>query len=461
MRLRTRLYAGLAVIAVAFAVIGYLIATTQQRFLTEQLDRELQGSVPAATTLFGNRGLPVPPDSSVALSKLWIGHLDADGTLTTVVQGQVATEQPSITPQVAAEHGGRNGQEPFTVDGNGGDERFRVLVLQRPSRDGWEVIALSLNATDDAYQRLLIASGLGTLAVLAVILLIAAWVVRLGVKPINEMTEAADAITAGETERRMAAYPGGTEAGHLARAFNTMLDERQAADDRLRQFVADASHELRTPLTSIRGYADLYQQGGLQDRARLDDAMRRVSGEADRMSALVNDLLLLTNLDRGVQLVTAPVDAAEVLRDVVADAQVVQPDRPITVDAPLPLHCAADRQRLHQVIAALVHNALVHTGPEVAVDVIGRTELGCVVIEVIDHGPGMDEETAAHAFERFYRGDTSRSRHSGGSGLGLAIVQSIVEAHGGRIALESAPGTGCRFRIALPGTEPVLSPASG
>lgn len=463
MRLRTRLYAGLGAIAVAFAITGYLVATTQQRYLTEQVDRELQSSMPVALGVLGNRPLPVPPEDTVALSKLWVGHLTPDGTLSTVVQGQDAVEQPAITASMAQQHGRRNNPEPFTVDGNVGDERFRVLVLERPGAGvtGWEVIALSLNDTDDAYQRLLLATGVGGIAVLAVIALIAAWVVRLGVKPINEMTEAADAITAGDDERRMAAYPGGTEAGHLARAFNTMLDERQAADNRLRQFVADASHELRTPLTSIRGYSDLYQQGGLLDKAKLDDAMRRVSSEAERMGAIVNDLLLLTNLDRGMQLALAPMDASEVLHDVVTDARVVQPDRPITIDAP-ELWCNADRQRLHQAIAALVHNALAHTGPEVAIEVQGRAERGGVILEVIDHGPGMSPETATHAFERFYRGDASRARDSGGSGLGLAIVHSIVEAHGGRIVLHTAPGDGCRFRIVLPGpAAAVATPSSG
>jgi two-component system OmpR family sensor kinase len=234
-----------------------------------------------------------------------------------------------------------------------------------------------------------------------------------------------------------------------------MLDERDEADSRLRQFVADASHELRTPLTSIRGYADLYHQGGLTDQARLDDAMRRVKGESERMSAIVNDLLLLTNLDRGMQLQLEPGDIGGLLADVVADARVVQPERTITLhlpgDADHPLLGNVDRQRLHQVVAALVHNALQHTPPSVAIEVTGRSQLGGVALEVTDHGAGMDAETAAHAFERFYRGDHSRSRDSGGSGLGLAIAKSIVEAHGGRIALHTAPGEGCRFTIALPG----------
>ncbi|MDO8362892.1 MAG: HAMP domain-containing sensor histidine kinase [Actinomycetota bacterium] len=449
MRLRTRLYAGLGAIAVAFAISGYLVATTQQRYLTQQLDRDLQSSMPAALSLLGDNPAPLPPGQGAALSKLYVGHLAPDGLLTTIVPGPTSGS-PAVSPQDAMSHMRRGAPPPFTVAGVGTDERFRVMIATRPGRTGWEVVALSLESTDAAYQRLLIATGVGGLAVLAVIALIAGWVVRLGVKPINEMTAAADAITAGEKGRRMAAYPGGTEAGHLARAFNTMLDERDVADHRLRQFVADASHELRTPLTSIRGYADLYQAGGLHDPSRLDDAMRRVSGEAERMTSIVNDLLLLTNLDRGMKMQLAAIDAAEVLHDVVADARVVQPERSITLVAHPSLPCSADRQRLHQVVAAVVHNALVHTPPGTPIEVVGRREASGVAIEVTDHGPGMTPEVAAHAFERFYRGEQSRSRHTGGSGMGLAIAQSNVEAHGGRIVVHTQAGRGCRFVIALP-----------
>ncbi|MDO8391680.1 MAG: HAMP domain-containing sensor histidine kinase [Actinomycetota bacterium] len=451
MKLRTRLSIGLGAIAVAFGVTGYLVATTQHRYLTEQLDQELQQSMPVAMAVLGNREVPFQPGDGASLSQMYVGHLNVDDTLVTIVQGQSITGTPDVTNAMARDHIRPGSPEPFTVDGVGTSERFRVLIATRPDRKGFDIVALSLEATDDAYQRLLIATGVGALAVVAIILLIAAWVMRLGVRPIREMTATADAISSGETGARMARYPAGTEAAHLAAAFNTMLDERDEADHRLRQFVADASHELRTPLTSIRGYADLYRQGGLVEQARLDDAMRRVSGEAERMGSIVNDLLLLTNLDRGLQLRLEPFDIGDMLGDVVADARVVQPQRPITLTADTPLLGSADRQRLHQVVAALVHNALVHTPDDTPIEIIGRREAVGVVIEVVDHGDGMSADTAAHAFERFYRGDPSRSRHNGGSGLGLAIAQSIVQAHNGEIVLHSAPGVGCRFVIALPG----------
>ncbi len=455
MKLRNRLVIGLAGVTVAFAATGYLIANTQRRYLTEQVDRQLENVVPISIRVGGDRPVPLPPDGAATFSEVYIGHLAADGTLTTVVQGQLTSGQPAIGVADAAAHSsGPGGRDPFTADGVGTSDQFRVVVIERRDVPGWDIVALSLAKADAAYRRLLLATGVGGIVVLSVIALTAAWVLRLGVRPINDVTLAADAISAGETGRRVPSYPSGTEAARLANAFNAMLDQREQADERLRQFVADASHELRTPLTSIRGYADLYNQGGLKDQARLDDAMRRVSGEAERMGSIVNDLLLLSKLDRGLPLETAPVDLAPILDDAAADARAVQPDRTITVTTEHPLPCVGDQQRLHQVIAALVHNALVHTPSDTPVEITGSRSDGALVVEVVDHGPGMDAETAARAFERFYRGDPSRARGTGGSGLGLSIAERIVQAHGGRIALVTAPGEGCRFRVALPAGAP-------
>jgi two-component system OmpR family sensor kinase len=450
MRLRNRLFIGLGAVAVAFAITGYLIADTQRRYLTEQIDSQLQNAVPLALSQFGNRPVPLPPDGAGAFSEVYIGRLSPDGVLTTLVQGPLVTGAPDVSVADAGAHSGRRPHEPFTTGGVGTSDDFRVIAVQRPGDVGWDVVALSTAAADAAYTRLLVAMGIGGAVVFAVIGLTAAWVVRLGVKPINDVTEAADAISAGDRDRRLPSYPAGTEAAHLADAFNSMLDQKEAADERLRQFVADASHELRTPLTSIRGYADLYQQGGLDDRARLDDAMRRVSGEAQRMGALVDDLLLLSKLDRGLSLETSTVDLAALLEDVAADARAVQPDRAVSVECGRPLRCTGDPLRLHQVVAAVVHNALVHTPLDTPIEFVGRAADGAVVVEIIDHGPGLDPEIAARVFERFYRGDPSRARSSGGSGLGLSIAKSIIETHGGRISVHTAPGEGCRFTIALP-----------
>jgi len=466
MKLRNRLLIGLGGVAVAFGITGFLTASTQQRYLTEQVDRQLQNSIRIAFAFFGNRPIPANPNDADTFSEVFLGHLDANGTLTPVVQGQLVTGAPKVTIALAQAHtpkagdgqgggpGGPGGpgqnSSPFTVDGVGTSDSFRVIVLQRRESTGYEIVALSLAKADSAYTRLLIATGIGAVVVLSVISLTAAWVLRLGVRPINDVTDAADAISAGDRNRRLPKYPDGTEAAHLAAAFNSMLDQKEAADERLRQFVADASHELRTPLTSIRGYVELYHSGGLTEQDRLDDAMRRVSGEAERMGALVDDLLLLSKLDRGLPLDVANVDLVSLLEDAAADARAVQPGRTVEVKVQAPLACAGDPLRLHQVVAAIVANALVYTPAGTPIELVGSRRDGAVLIEVVDHGPGMDEETASHVFERFYRGDASRARSTGGSGLGLSIAKSIVEAHDGRLVLETMPGNGCRFKIALP-----------
>jgi two-component system OmpR family sensor kinase len=445
MRLRNRLFVGLGAIVVVFGIIVFLIANTQRRYLVEQVDRRLESSVGLAAGIFNDRPIPLPPEGASDLTELWVGNLSPDGTLTPVVEGQLVAGSPNVTLDDAQQHANRPGRgEPFTVDG------FRVIAVTRPDQQGWGIVALSLEATDAAYQRLLWALGLGALVVLTVVVLIGLWVLRLGVKPITEVTAAAEAIGAGERDRRVPSFPAGTEAAELSDAFNSMVDQKEAADERLRQFVADASHELRTPLTSIRGYADLYQRGGLTEPARLDDAMRRVTGEAERMGALVDDLLLLSKLDRGLPIEHVTVDLASLLDDAAADARAVQPDRAITVQCSRPLTCQGDPLRLHQVVAALVHNALVHTPPATPVELIGVQRDGAVVLEVVDHGEGLDPELAAKVFERFYRGDPSRARSSGGSGLGLSIAKSIIETHGGRITVHTAPGEGCRFTVAVP-----------
>ena len=464
MRLRARLYVGLGAVALTFAVAGYLVANTQRRYLSDQIDQQLDSVAPFALSILRDStgGSPTPPPGATPnssglpagpqISDLYVGHLTAEGALSAVLSGQLVTGAPVVdiaAAEAASLDAGRR-PRPFTVDGTGTSDRFRVVVLSRTDGDGWNVIALPMSRADDAYRRLLLAGGLAGLVVLAAIGLTGLWVVRLGVKPINDMAAAADAITAGDHDRRVGTFPAGTEADRLAKALNSMLDERQASDRRLRQFVADASHELRTPLTSIRGYVDLYGAGGLRGDGALDDAMRRVSAESQRMGALVDDLLLLSQLDSGVELQRVPLDLAALIDDAVADARVVQPERTIAQRSNGPLHLVGDARRLHQVLAALLHNALVHTPVDTPIDVVAAEESGSIVVDVIDHGPGMDPATAAQAFERFARGDASRSRHSGGAGLGLAIATSIAEAHAGTLTVETAPGAGCRFRLTLP-----------
>jgi two-component system OmpR family sensor kinase len=270
------------------------------------------------------------------------------------------------------------------------------------------------------------------------------------------MAETAGAIAGGDLGRRVPEARAGTEAGDLGVALNGMLarieeafDQRTASEARLRRFIADASHELRTPITTVRGYAELYRAGALQERAELDEAMRRTQQEAERMGSLVEDLLHLARLDQGRPVERQAVDLAPLAADAVLDAQAAAPERDVAVDADGPAVVLGEEGPLRQVLANLVGNALVHA-PDSPVRVRVRTEGGAAVLEVADQGPGMAPTDAARAFERFYRADASRQRHRGGSGLGLAIVEATVRAHGGEVGIVTAPGEGTTVRVTLP-----------
>ncbi len=313
-------------------------------------------------------------------------------------------------------------------------------------------------------------TGGGLLALLAIG---GQWLIGRGLGPLDRMARTANDITArGDLTERMAEADDQTEVGRLGAAINTMLDRIQQAfgarlssEQKVREFAADASHELRTPLTTIRGYAELYRQGALGED-QLPGAMRRIEQEAQRMSTLVAELLELARLDRTSSLDLTETDLATIIRDAVADATAVEPDRPVTAQAPPRLIAVVDERRIRQVLANLLGNVRAHTPRSTPVAVRLGPVQGGVLIEVADAGPGMSQENAARAFDRFHRAsergggspDPGDDGHpsgaefggGGGSGLGLSIVQAIATAHGGQATLESWLGHGTRVRIWLP-----------
>jgi len=297
-------------------------------------------------------------------------------------------------------------------------------------------------------------------ALLALVVVCGNWLIGRGLAPLHGMARKADLITSsGDLAARMPDPGDQRETGQLAAAINTMLDRIQQtfgallhSEQRVRQFAADASHELRTPLTTIRGYAELYRQGALGP-GELPSAMRRIEQEADRMSMLVAELLELARLDRTSSLDLTETDLAALARDAVADARAVEPDRPVTAEVPSSLVVTADESRIRQVLANLLGNIRAHTPPGTPAVVRLYPHRGGAVLEVADAGPGMSEQEAARAFDRFYRG-TRGGETSGdgtGSGLGLSIVQAIAAAHGGQAALRAAPGEGTMVRVWIPG----------
>ena len=286
------------------------------------------------------------------------------------------------------------------------------------------------------------------LIILAVLTATGFWITRLGLRPIADVTEVAEAIVEGDRTRRVAGRHQGTEAGKLARAFNVMLDEQQALEARLRQFVADASHELRTPVSVILGITELWRRGELRSGNQRDEAIHRIGVSGTQIGRLVEDLLLLARLDEGRPHENEPVDLGRVVRDVVADISTTNPTRTIVLDIPRSVVVEGDEASLRQVAVNLVSNAIRHTpdGTGVKIRVVEQGDMA--LLEVEDSGPGMTHEDAKRAFDRFWQADSSRSRS--GAGLGLAIVRGIVDAHLGEVSLVSDIVTGSRVIVTIP-----------
>jgi two-component system OmpR family sensor kinase len=337
----------------------------------------------------------------------------------------------------------------FTVPAETGGGRYRVRASVDAGSSNLLIIASSLGDVDSTLHRLTLVELLATAAVLAALAALGLWVVHLGLRPLREIELTAEAITAGDLSRRVEHPDPRTEVGRVGSALNTMLDRIEASDRRLRRFIADASHELRTPLAAVRAYAELFGRGAASRPQDLERSMSGITRESERMSLLVDDLLLLARLDEGRPIERKPVDLAQLVGEAVDAARVVEPDRSIEVSVE-PATVTGDEARLRQVLDNLFANARSHTPPGTPVSVDLQRVDGHARLSIADHGPGLSEDQATRVFERFYRADTSRSRASGGVGLGLSIVAAVIEAHGGTAEVAPTPGGGATFVITLP-----------
>ncbi|GAB3138277.1 HAMP domain-containing sensor histidine kinase [Micromonospora sonneratiae] len=469
--LRTRLVAAVvALLAAVCVVIGVVTTVALHDFLIEQLDQRL---VMAANRFYGPPGRPPPGGLGEPFPR---GQ--TTGTLTArVSNGQVewaATFRPDAAVEqqpVPAEHLTTlvalpaDGRARTRDLGDLGD--YRLVARQMPDgnifvtglpltdvqRTVWWMIAVQ---TVVAGAGLLMAGTAGALivgAALRPLRRVAATAGRVAELPLDRGEVALPVrVPVADTDQR-------TEVGQVGAALNRMLGHvaaalaaRQASETRVRQFVADASHELRTPLAAIRGYAELTRRTREPVPHDVAHALRRVESESARMTRLVEDLLLLARLDTGRPLATEPVDLSALAVDAVSDAHVAGPEHRWRLDVPAePVRVLGDPARLHQILANLLANARTHTPPGTTVTTgLSVSGDGMAVVTVTDNGPGIPSALQAEVFERFSRGDTSRSRAAGSTGLGLAIVAAVVEAHRGSVTVASRPGH-TAFTVRLPG----------
>jgi two-component system, OmpR family, sensor kinase len=337
-----------------------------------------------------------------------------------------------------------------------GSEEFRLTALPGPGKTTL-VVAVPLTDTEETLERLAVIELIVSAAILAALAAAAWWLVGIGLRPLSEMGEVAGHIAEGDLSRRVGSTNPRTEVGRLGISLNAMLAqieaafvEREAAEARLRQFLADASHELRTPLTAIRGYAELFRIGAQRDPEQVERAMERIESESARMGVLVDDLLTLARIDEVREPERKRLELGPLLADARDDAAAAAPDREVGLELDGSAYVDADENQLRRIFANLLRNAIVHTpaGSPIAVTLTrdGRE----AVVQVRDHGPGLPPGDTAAVFERFWRSSASRGRADGGAGLGLAIVHAVVEAHGGHVDAANVPGGGAVFTVRLP-----------
>jgi len=478
-----------AMLAVLGAVIGTVSVFALQNYLMQRLDGQLTSALErgqhAADRIYGDQ--PTGPDV--------IGIVQTPGQQTgtfgvirsgemllypVILSQRPQTSSPDqpVAPQrvpiaTTALLSLPSDGHPRTIDLGPTLGEYRVAAVDLTNGDS-VIIGLPLSDVNATVGRLTLVIVLVTLAGLVFAFLLASVVVRLAMRPLERVAGTAEQVSKLPLDRGDVALAvrvpeadtdEHTEVGRVGSAFNRMLGHvasaltaRQASEQKVRQFVADASHELRTPLASIRGYAELTRRAPHELPPDVTRSLGRIESEATRMTSLVEDLLLLARLDEGRELDRDPVDLTLLLVDAVSDAHAAGPGHEWVLDLPEePVEVLGDAPRLHQVLMNLLANARVHTPEGTKVTAGLRAEGDRAVVTVADDGPGIPEGLQATLFERFARGDSSRNRATGSTGLGLAIVQAVAQAHGGEVTVVSQPGSTV-FTVTLP-LAPAGSPA--
>jgi two-component system OmpR family sensor kinase len=466
--LRAKLVASmLALFTVLSMMTAVFTVTALSQSLIGQVDKQLSDSLLHPVRGGDNDGVAVGGPGADRTEVF----LTTDGDAGYVYR---SGERTSLTSaQITMVKAAGLGSVPKTLDlGDAG--RYRVVATTRPIRNlqtgnevlGTYVAGISTAPTDAIVGRMVVLAISTVAAGIILVAVLGTWLVRRNLEPLRRLAATATKVSQTPLDSGKVALGARvdpidtdtrTEVGQVGAAFNEMLDHvdealnaRHQSEQRVRQFVADASHELRTPLASIKGYAELSRREPDPVPPTVTHAMGRIESEADRMSSLVEDLLLLARLDAGRPLEETTVDMSMLVINAVSDAHAASPGHRWDLDLPPePVEVTGDGARLHQVVANLLANARTHTPDGTRVTTSVRPEGEWVRVAVHDDGPGVPAALQPNVFERFARGDDARVRDGGSTGLGLSIVAAVSKAHGGRVQLDSRPGD-TTFSLLLP-----------
>jgi len=453
MSIRTRLTlwytAVLAIFVVALGVIVYAVLAFN---LTAGLDRTLQGTAnqvvsSARVRSFRDIQVITLPELDVFGSNVYIQVVDQDGQIARMsanLQRFTRSLDESGLSWVETNH------RPVTRNVRTGGAHLRVLTVPLTFSDqpvGYLQVGTVREQVDNALSLLLIVlvvSGLGAIAAAAIVgRLLAGRALR----PIDTITQTALAISrADDLGKRISQVGPQDEVGRLAKTFNIMLDRLEGLFRAQQRFIADFSHELRTPLTTIRGNMDLMRRMKSID----EESLNAMQAESDRMTRMVGDLLLLAQADAGQTIRREKVELDTLLLEVYRQMRPIAEGIELGIGEEDQVIVMGDADRLKQLLLNLVDNACKYTPKGGKVTLGLSCAEGWARLSVADTGIGIPAQDLPHIFERFYRVDKARSRTAGGAGLGLSIVQWIVQAHGGKIGVQSEPGQGTTFTVRLP-----------
>ncbi|MFJ6602514.1 sensor histidine kinase [Streptomyces lydicus] len=472
--LRSQLTAGLvALLALACLAVGVTTALALEGFLVRRLDQQLSAAAGRFAVSLEHEARP-DADNRPDTRGQSDGTFGARLLRGIPTQAAVVRQQTDAAVPLTADD--RRALAGLPADGTGHSVRLSALGRYRVNAvagDDGDVLVtgLPLHPVEETVHRLEAVEAAVFGGALVITGVLGALWVRLSLRPLRRVTTTASRVAELPLASGEVAMPAPvpvadarTEVGQVGTALNRMLghvgnalERRHASEERLRHFAADASHELRTPVANVRGHAELALRHKGPVPGEVRRSLDRIQAESERMSRLVDDLLLLARIDAGRALEREPVDLTRLVLDATDDARAAGPGHRWQLDLPeTAVTTTGDEHRLQQAIGNLLANARTHTPAGTAVTVrLAAGDRG-TLLTVEDDGPGIPEELQPEVFGRFVRADHSRSRAAGGTGLGLAIVQAVVTAHGGRIDLTSRPGR-TAVTVTLPPTGPAPS----